>query len=89
MRSVVSALVGLIVLLSLSGCTERQRQDWSHWKSDLVGLKRTVTLYADNGTPIKSWKGRFKVDVGGGTARFLHEGRAVIISGTFIIEEDK
>jgi hypothetical protein len=89
MRSVVSASVCLILLLSLSGCTERQRQDWSHWKSDLVGLKRTVTLYADNGTPIKSWKGRFKVDVGGGTARFLHEGRAVIISGTFIIEESK
>ena len=81
--------VCLMMVLFLSGCTERQRQDWSHWKSDLVGLKRTVTLYADNGTPIKSWKGRFKVDVGGGTARFLHDGRVIIISGTFIIEEAK
>ncbi len=89
MKTGVFVSVCLMMLLFLSGCTERQRQDWSHWKSDLVGLKRTVTLYADNGTPIKSWNGRFKVDAGGGTARFLHDGRAIIISGTFIIEEVK
>ena len=80
----------LIVIAGLflaAGCTERQ--SISHWKSDLVGLKRTVTLYANNGQVIKSWKGRFKVEVSRGTARFLNDGRAIIISGTYIIEEDQ
>ena len=71
------------------GCTERQRQDYSHWKSDLIGLKRTVTLYANNGQPIKTWKGRYKVEVSNGIARFMDDGRAVMIAGTFVIEEEK
>ncbi len=74
--------------LVLASCTERQRQDLSHWKSDLVGLKRTITLYSNDGKPIKKWKGRFKVEINGGSARFIVDGRAVIISGTYIIEED-
>ena len=79
---------GLMSALLLTGCTERQRQDLSHWKSDLIGLKRTVTLYSDKGTPIKVWKGRFKIEVSGCTARFLADGRTVIVAGTFVIEED-
>ncbi len=83
------ALVSILGVFALcAGCTERQRQDISHWKSDLVGLKRTVTLYNDNGQPIKTWKGRFKVEVSGSTARFIDDdGKAVIISGTYLIEE--
>jgi hypothetical protein len=75
-------------LLYGSGCTERQRQDYSHWKSDVIGLKRTVTLYDANGKPIKTWNGRFKIDVEGGAARFIVDGKAVMISGTFVIEEN-
>lgn len=88
MRPRVFLLIVIAALFLAAGCTERQRQSISHWKSDLVGLKRTVTLYANNGQAIKSWKGRFKVEVSGGTARFLDDGRAVMISGTYIIEED-
>ncbi len=78
----------LCALLFLSaGCTEKQRQDISHWKSDLIGLKRKITLYSDSGKPIKTWEGRYKVEVSGCTARFLDDGRTIIISGTFLIEE--
>jgi hypothetical protein len=80
--------VSLVALsLTLAGCTERQRQDLSHWKSDLIGLKRTITLYSHDGKPIKKWNGRFKVEVHGGAARFIVDGKAVIISGAYIIEE--
>jgi hypothetical protein len=82
------ALYPLILIpIFLSGCTEKQRQDLSHWKSDLIGLKRSITLYSNDGKPIKKWKGRFKVEVNGGAARFIVDGKAVIISGTYIIEE--
>ncbi|MEW6352318.1 MAG: hypothetical protein AB1646_24975 [Thermodesulfobacteriota bacterium] len=81
----------LLAILFLScgpGCTERQRQDYSHWKSDVIGLNRTVTLYDASGKPIRTWKGRFKVEIEGATARFIADGKAVIISGPFVIEEN-
>jgi hypothetical protein len=74
-------------LLICAGCTEKQRQGISHWKSDLIGLKRTITLYGENGKPIRTWEGRYKVETSGCTARFLHDGKAIIISGAFVIEE--
>lgn len=82
-------LVAAALCFLTAGCTERQRQDISHFKSDLVGLKRTVTLYSADGKPIREWKGRFKVEVSGGVARFLDDGKAVMISGTYVIEETK
>jgi hypothetical protein len=81
-------VLAIIPVLYLSGCTEKQRQDYSHWKSDVIGLKRTITLYDGNGKPIKSWSGRVKVDAEGCTARFIVDGKAVMISGTFVIEEN-
>jgi hypothetical protein len=82
-------LLGLTITAAslLISCTAQQRQDFSHWKSDVIGLKRKITLYAASGTPIQSWEGRYKIEIQNGVARFLHEGKAVIISGTFIIEE--
>jgi hypothetical protein len=87
MRSKLFLGVILVVFLFLGGCTEKQRQDFSHWKSDLIGLKRTVTLYDCNGKPIKTWTGRYKVEINGSVARFIDDGKAIIISGTFVIEE--
>ncbi|MBI5248585.1 MAG: hypothetical protein HY912_03750 [Desulfomonile tiedjei] len=72
----------------IASCTESQRQGYSHWKSDLIGLKRTITLYSADGKAIKTWSGRYKVEVENGTARFMHDGKAIYISGTFIIEEE-
>jgi hypothetical protein len=88
MKAKQACLPVFIVSLMVAGCTERQRQDISHYKSDLVGLKRTVTLYSGNGQTIKTWKGRFKVETKDGVARFLHDGKAIVISGTYVIEED-
>jgi hypothetical protein len=87
MKRIPTILIICGMVFILSGCTERQRQDWSHWKSDMIGLERTITLYSDSGKPIKKWEGRFKVEINGATARFIHDGRAVIISGTYLIEE--
>jgi len=77
----------LFTAIALTGCTEKQRHEYSHWKSDLIGLKRRIALYSATGTPIKSWEGRYKIEIRDGVARFIHDGKAVVISGTFIIEE--
>lgn len=81
------ALILLTAVIFCTGCTEKQRQDISHWKSDLIGLKRKITLYSDDGKPIKTWEGRYKVEISGCAVRFIHDGRAVILSGTYIVEE--
>ncbi len=83
-----SVLLAIAVLLVVPGCTEKQRQDYSHWKSDVIGLSRTVTLYDANGKPMRTWKGRYKVEVQGSSARFIADGKTVIIAGTFVIEEN-
>ena len=81
------ALLVLAAVILCTGCTEKQRLDISHWKSDLIGLKRKITLYSDSGKPIKTWEGRYKVEILGCAARFIDDGKAIVISGTYTIEE--
>jgi hypothetical protein len=77
-----------LMCLSMGGCTASCQNSMKHMKSDFVGLNRSITVYGSDGTPIKSWETRAKVEDQGGTCWFLDkDGKAVTISGTFIIEE--
>lgn len=81
-------LVLIVSCISLfAGCADLQ-QAGSHLKSSMVGLNRTITLYASDGRVIKQWSGRFKVETAGASARFIHKGKAVYIAGSFVIEEN-
>jgi uncharacterized lipoprotein YehR (DUF1307 family) len=72
----------------LTGCAQC-RNDWKHMQSSVTGLDRSITLYAADGSVIQQWQTNAKVEDQGGTCYFLDEdGKAVIISGTFIIEEE-
>jgi len=83
----------ILILLSLSllflpGCTERQRKNIKHMKSDIIGLKRQVTLYDCNGKAIKTWKGRFKIEIQGAFLSFIDDnGEDIKVSGTVVVEE--
>ena len=77
-------LFGLYVYFNLPSV----QQKISHATSEAIGLDRTITLYTNDGKPIKSWKGRVQVELAGGTARFITGHKTVIISGTYIIEEN-
>jgi hypothetical protein len=75
-------------ILFIAGCTERQRKNLKHFKSDIIGLKRQVTLYDCSGKVIRSWKGRFKIEVQGSFVSFIDDnGKDVKVSGTVVIEE--
>lgn len=80
----------LFILLSLpciSGCAGC-RNDWKHFQSNIVGLNRKITVYRLDGTELRSWKVQSKVEDSGGTCYFLtDDGKAVTVSGNFIIEE--
>lgn len=87
-RRVAAVLLAVFLLSAAGGCTESQRKDIKHVKSDLIGLKRKVTLYSCDGQPIREWEGRFKVEMNGSVATFIDDdGNEVKIAGTFVIEE--
>jgi hypothetical protein len=77
-------LLGLYAYVSLPSVQQRI----SHAESKAIGLDRTITLYSNDGKPLKSWNGRIQVELEGGAARFIVGRKTVIISGTYVIEEN-
>ncbi|GAB4176998.1 MAG: hypothetical protein Fur006_08370 [Coleofasciculaceae cyanobacterium] len=80
----ISALVLACILLTSCASTQH---NWSHFKSDWFGLDRKITLYSANAQVIREWQGRYNLEVDSNTVRFMENGKAVHISGTFVIEE--
>ncbi len=84
----LAMIIALALVFSLSSCTERQRKNLKHMKSDIIGLKRKITLYDCNGKVIRQWEGRFKVETIGAYVSFIDDdGKDIKISGTVIVEE--
>lgn len=81
-------LICLVSLcLCLPGCAGCQN-DMKHIQADWVGLNRKITLYGPDGTKLNEWTTKAKVEDRGGSCYFLtQEGKAVIVSGNFVIEE--
>jgi hypothetical protein len=81
----------LILLLAMipfctgcSGCNNKIKHIQSNW----VGLSREIVLYGADGHEIRKWSTKATVEDKGGTCYFLDgSGKAVIVSGTFVIEE--
>lgn len=78
--------IAILIVLACASCGSLQ-QAGSHFKSSMVKLPRVITLYACDGSVIQQWDGRYKVEVESSSARFIHEGKAIYISGIFSIVE--
>ncbi len=86
--AIATALFILVMSMSLVSCTERQRKNLKHMKSDIIGLKRKVTLYDCSGNVIRQWEGRFKIEVIGSYVSFIDDqGKDIKVSGTVVVEE--
>ncbi len=86
--ALLSVLVILAFSFSMTSCTERQRKNLKHMKSDIIGLKRKITLYDCSGKVIRQWEGRFKVETIGSYVSFIDdEGKDIKVSGTVVVEE--
>ena len=84
---IIICFIVTIVLFVVLTSTPRFRQTVKSWTSSVSGLNRHVTLYDNSGTVIKEWFTKTNVEYNGATCRFLSEGKAIVISGTIIIEE--
>ena len=83
-------IVGSLIIGSLvfSGCTQDQKKELKHIKSGFSGLNRTVTFYKPDGS-IRTWTGKFKVEMVGSTASFITDGgKEVKVSPPYTIEEN-
>jgi len=81
-------LIALLLSVISIGCTQSQQKGLKHFKSNLVGLNRVVTLYSANGDVIRVWKGDFQVEVIPPGIAFIDDnGNEVKVSGTFVVEE--
>ena len=87
-KGVIAFSLAILIGITFSGCTERQRKNLKHFKSDIIGLKRKVTLYDAQGRVIRQWKGRFKIEVQGNFISFIDDnGKDIKLSGTIVVEE--
>ncbi len=90
-KLVIAAIIAILVLIAggyMYYSLPSAQQRISHVKSEAIGLDRTITLYSNDGKPIRQWKGRVQVELDGSAARFVINHKATIISGTYIIEEN-
>ena len=87
-KIIATTLTISLLALGLTGCASNQRA-LKTLKSDVTGgLNRTVTVYSENGIPIKSWSGKFDVSDSENEVFFDVDGKRVIIQGGIIINEE-
>ena len=93
--SVVAAMLLLLVaipILLLSSCTAETDREVKTFKSNVSGgLDRTVTVYDNNGKPIKEYTGKIDVETNqyGNKVLFdLNDKRIIIYNATVIVEEN-
>jgi len=81
----IKYIVVIAALSLLAGCSFQTK--FKHVQSNVAGLDRKVTLYSNDGSVITNYNGRLKVENHGGSCSFIVNGKVIIISGTYIIEE--
>lgn len=89
MSKIQRAVFIILAAVALTGCTESTQRSIKSTVSDWTGgLNRTVTVYSYDGTPIKSWSGKFDVQPRENSILFDKDGKRVIIYGGIIVNEE-
>lgn len=89
--------VGIALIASLAGCSSMERAMKDAQSEYSGGLNRVLTVYDQNGKPIKTYEGKFDIasntDANGGTTgtkiKFDINGKRVIIYNATVIVEEK
>lgn len=88
---IILVITVIVIILSLSSCASWDRAGKSISSEVSGGLNRTVTVYDNNGTKIKSWTGKIDLQASDENNKVLFDvngKRVVIQGGTTIIEEN-
>ncbi|QWU15692.1 protein of unknown function [Paenibacillus sophorae] len=92
MKKAITAALAAILLLILAGCeqTEEMKREQKDLQSSVDGLNRVAEVYDASGNVIKTYKGKFDVEVNeyGNKVKFDVDGHRVLIyNATVVIEE--
>lgn len=80
--------VVLIYLILFAINWQEMRKEWKHTFSSSVGLQRTITEQDCNRNPVKTWTGRFKIEIVGSSISFIdNNGKEVKVSPPYLVEE--
>lgn len=81
-------IIGIaLIAVALSSC-QGIKNGAKDFQANFEGINRTITLYSADGTLIKSWNtGNVSIRTQGSSVDWIQNGKRVIISGTYIIEE--
>ena len=79
-------LLGVIVV-GKGGC-KKVHQEVKHLQSGFIGINRTVTLYAHDGSVITNWTGNINIELDSGIPRFIIKNKVIQINGTYTIVEN-
>ncbi|KRT94086.1 DUF5052 family protein [Bacillus glycinifermentans] len=91
MKKAIATIVILLLVAVIAGC---QSESWDRTAKDIEsshnGLNRTATVYDQNGNKIKTYKGKFDVEVNdyGNKVKFDLDGKRIIINNAVVIVEE-
>ncbi len=90
MKKLIVLFAALAAIFVLSGCEswDRTMKDYG---SSIHGLNRTAGVYDQNGNVIKTYEGKFDVEVNeyGNKVKFEINGKRVLIYNATVVIEEK
>lgn len=97
MKKIINFIFGAVLLVAVSSCTESFDRSVKSFSSNYGGgLNRKVTVYDYSGNEVKSWEGKFDIQMGNASGMPYVEfdiptsngKKRVIIQGGIIIDEE-
>ncbi|MFD1953720.1 DUF5052 family protein [Paenibacillus thailandensis] len=90
-KRIAIILTALAVLFALAGCSESMERSIKDYQSSVNGLERRAEVYDQNGNIIKTYEGRFDVEVNeyGNKVKFDLDGKRVLIYNATVVVEEK
>ncbi|MBZ5212961.1 DUF5052 family protein [Bacillus paralicheniformis] len=91
MKKAIATMAVLLLVAIIAGC---QSESWDRTAKDIEsahnGLDRTATVYDQKGNEIKTYKGKFDVEVNeyGNKVKFDLDGKRILISNAIVIVEE-
>ena len=85
--AMIVIIVFSVIVTTVGGGCKGIQQKIKHFKSATVGIDRKITLYANDGSVIRTWEGQIQVESQDGIPRFIIDNKTVQLNGTYVIEE--
>jgi hypothetical protein len=85
-----TAVVCLLAIFLLGGCSQKFQRGVKDFQSKWVGLERKVTVYSASGEPVKIYEGRIDIEPTeyGNKIKFAHDGNMVLIFNMGVVVEE-